>query len=127
MKDPYYIALQRAVIGAIITTGATVGTLIGSGADVRQIAAAAIVGIFGYLAVRFLGEGTIDSNKRNQREADLIIKDAADNGFMENLQGSPRRLPDPIDFDKPYHFSRDGGDRHVGNLASECAICLRGE
>lgn len=118
MKDPYYVALQRALIASVIVTGGTVGSLIGTGASTSSIMSALIVGICLQLGVRFLGEGTYDSNKKAQRENDLVIKDI---GREPVIDAPPR----PVDFDEDYHFASDNRNRHRGRLASDCAICLR--
>lgn len=116
MSDPYFVALYRGIIAAIIINGSVVGGLIATGADTRQIVAALIIGVSVTMGQRFLGEGTIDDRRRQQREADLVIKDAANNGFIDDR---------PVDFDEDYHYASNNKDRHRGRLASDCPICLR--
>lgn len=139
MSDPYFVALYRGIIAAIIINGSVVGGLIATGADTRQIVAALIIGVSVTMGQRFLGEGTIDDRRRQQREDELIIKDAAREGFTDDAEPWPEGAktrdevmaqpgmlnPYAVDFDEDYHYASNNKDRHRGRLASDCPICLR--
>ena len=103
MKTPYAIAFQRALIASLIVTGTTIGGLVATGAEARQVLAALIIGVCAQMAVRFLGEGTIDTQNRTTKKIEARLE--------------------PIDFDAPYHFSRDNSERHPGQNRTECDIC----